>query len=145
MKRRLRFALVIVLVMILSLPLCCVLSFWNRVGSAKTAREAPIGGLPDDAIDIHWQFPKPLWPTTLYDFKTSPEGFKEWADRSKHWGLKGPYSGRATTLYYDLSSDSMQERTFDKAIVYSWEKDDQGMYLIYDLLEGRAYYHSHTR
>jgi hypothetical protein len=115
----------------------------HRIGSALTPDAAAVAGLPSDATDIHWFLPGGSGPNYIYNFKTSRKSFEAWV--SGFPDLEGPHTGRYSILVYDARTSSFENHEIEDAIAYDWTEEDRGQYVAYDLLTGRAYYHSHTR
>lgn len=114
-------------------------------GSARTAAESSVTGLPDEAVDIHWYLPHAFEPNTIYDFSISQDGFEKWVKSRTFDGLEGPILGPTSIATYDPRTGESDQREFEHAILYSWRNEDAGVHMLYDPVGQRAYYFRHTR
>jgi hypothetical protein len=135
----------LVILAVLLLPTCCIWSFQNSVGTAATADRAAVSDLPPGATDISWFIPGAFGPNTLYEFTIDERGFDHWVRIRNFPELEGPNRSAYRILRYDQATDALVWRELQNAITYTWGEEDRGVYFVYDLNGGRAYYWSHSR
>ncbi len=129
----------------LLLPVCCVWSFQNRVGTAGRPSEAAVSGLPSQATNIEWFLPGAFGPNRVYAFDTSLAGFQQWVAQRSRPKLTGPHTGPYEILVYDHAKGKFASHQISNAVAYTWSEEDRGVHMVYDQDTGRAYFHSHTR
>jgi hypothetical protein len=130
----------------LALGVCFVIARRDTVGTSASGAGAAVGGLPEDASDVGWFLPGAFDPVTVYDFKTSESSFEKWVQsRKASVNLEGPKRGPFRLLGYDRGARAIDWRELPNAVAYQWHEEDRGIYMVYDLDEGRAYYWWHSR
>lgn len=134
-----------IVAIVLILSTCIIWSFQSRVGTSATAEEAAVGGLPPDANDVRWFLPGAFGPNMVYDFATTPQGFRRWVSERNRPKLTGPRVGPFRILVYDHANSTFAFYEITDAIAYTWSEEDRGVHMVYDRDMGRAYYHSHSR
>ena len=117
----------------------------HRAGTAATAADAPIGGIPKDATDIEYYFPAATLPNTYYEFNTSESGYRSWVAGWQGCTLSPIRRGTVSGYRYDLKTDESEILEIEDGLIASWAEGDAGVYLTYDIKTGRAYFYSHTR
>ena len=125
---------------------CCLVSMGGSVGYNLRRDRVPIWGLPDDATNICYYLPPPLFPNTYYEFDTSESSFLAWAQ--EHSRVR-PDAYRPIRIYryaiYATDADHRSQISIESGYLFSWTEEDRGVHLAYDKDTGRAYYWSHTR
>ena len=127
------------------LPTFCILGLRARVGASATGDGAAVSGLPPDATDVHWFLPGAFGPNTVYEFKTTEAGYQQWVQNRRDGDLEGPTRGAFRVLRYDDATADFAWRDLKNTIAYTWNEEDRGLYMVYDLDGGRAYYWWHSR
>lgn len=138
----------LIILLLLAIPLLaygCWRSLEPTIGTAVTAAEAPISGLPESATDVRYFLAGAFGPSTYYEFQVSEAEFEAWTGR-----MKFDFTRDGSGKFYALKEDGRPHRAveIEDGIILWWRdpnNSDSGVAAAYDRSTGRAYYHMHTR
>lgn len=122
---------------------CALSSCGGNIGTAASAGDAPIRGLPADAVNISYALGG---PNRLYEFDTAEANFRSWVAAEKR--PMGPIEQTsAAILRCDVAAKEFELLQIPEALVARWtgSQADEGQHMVYDLQKGRAYYWRHSR
>ena len=98
--------------------------------------------IPENATDIHYYRMVTTWLS--YDFLTDEKSFREWVSQSRV-SLSKIDSGKISVYKFSNETERLETFELDNTLHAQWNFEDQGVYYVYDLDTGRAYYFSHRR
>ena len=114
----------------------------------ETAHDFPLDELPDSAHDIRFipAVAFSAWGRS-YEFKCTESDFIEWVEekRISHPKLS-PVRRESDEVHPSISKEGIA--TMDRVeelLISDWNFEDEGLYFVYDLDQGRAIRWSHSR
>jgi hypothetical protein len=147
MAQRLAFGLLAFL--LIFLPIACYK--WMQPKMGENVASTMWVSTPEGAKNISFFGAGLFWPATAYEFDIREEAFLKWA-QEHGWKLE-TINGDSPFCIETYKSVQIQGRSeaekqmkeIARGYKYEYRKEDQGLYIGYDKLAGRAYVFRHTR
>ena len=108
--------------------------------------------MPDGATDVSYY--RGFRGTRAFEFTIDEAGFRNWVSsgigtiesNSAEVSLAEVTSAAKIVRYGDLSPepDDPEEAVITEGLTYCWEKEDRGVYAMFDRTTARAYYFAHS-